>query len=375
MLRNFSLLGVALAAMALLLEAVARLVWPVPPTWIEPQTRHLRSPLLGWVLPPGLESFTIDAPVHVNSLGLRDDEFPLTKPAGERRILCLGDSFTFALGVRFEDLYVQQLETLLAKQHPGERFQVINAGIAGYNTRQELIRLLAQGFDLSPDLITVGFYWNDLVSNEEPLPDLATTPMIDPNAPAVPSGMQNTLPSWIRDRLRASVLLYQIVIRTKLLMQSFQPSEDDYSRVQRALLAGDADFLEPYWRITGQRLLEIAAAAREHGVPVVLLAFPAENHVKRDYPHLVWGERLREIWAPTGMPFVDVEPAYRAALKDGHNPFLPYDLHPSALGMRIAAEQLLEVITSRDLLGLRRPDAERPFAKDGEPPREAVARP
>lgn len=360
MLRNLSVLGAALAAMGLLLEAVARLFWPVPPTWIQPQTRHLHSPLLGWVLPPGSESFTIDAPVRVNSLGLRDDEFPLAKPAGERRILCLGDSFTFALGVRFEDLYVQQLETMLANQHPDERFQVINAGIAGYNTRQELIRLLAQGFDFSPDLITVGFYWNDLLLNEDPLPDLAATPMIDPDASAHDSGAHHALPSSIRDRLRASVLLYQIVIRSKILMQSFHPSEDDYSRVQRALLEGDADFLEPYWRITGQRLLEIAAAAREHAVPVVLLAFPMENHVKLDFPRLLWSERLREIWAPTGMPFVDVEPAYRAALKAGQNPFLPYDLHPGPLGMRIAAEQLLEVITRRDLLGLRKPVARRP---------------
>jgi lysophospholipase L1-like esterase len=351
MLRNLSLLGAALLMLLLLLEAVARLFWPVPPTWFEPQTRHLHSPLLGWVLPAGsTESYTIDAPVHVNSLGLRDDEIPLAKPAGERRILCLGDSFTFALGVRFEDLYVQQLEALLAKQRPGERIQVINAGIAGYNTRQELIRLLAQGFALEPDLITIGFYFNDLVGNEEPLPDLATTPMLDPEQVTERPTLQHALPSWIRDRLRQSVLLYQIVIRSKMLLQALQPSSDDYSRVQGALLAGDAKTLEPYWRITGQRLLEIADAARARGIPVVLLVFPMENQMQLAIPPAVWIERLREIWAPTGMPIIDLEPAYRAALAAGQNPFLPYDLHPSALGMQIAAAQLLDVITSRNLL-------------------------
>jgi lysophospholipase L1-like esterase len=355
MLRNWSLLGAALVAMLLVLEAVARLIWPVPPTWIEPQTRHLHSPLLGWVLPPGSESYTIDAPVRVNSLGLRDDEIPLAKPAGERRILSLGDSFTFALGVRFEDLYVQQLEGLLAKQYPGERIQVINAGIAGYNTRQELIRLLAQGFEMSPDLITVGFYFNDLVGNEEPLPDPATTPMLDPQAVSHERGLQHALPSFVRDRLRQSVLLYQVVIRSKMLLQSFQPSDDDYSRVQRAFFAGDAKTLEPYWSITAQRLLEIAAAARERDVPVVLLVFPMENQLTLDLPSSVWGDRLREIWAPTGMPIIDVEPAYRAALAAGQKPFLPYDLHPSPLGMRIAAEQLLDVIRSRNLLALGTP--------------------
>jgi lysophospholipase L1-like esterase len=373
MLRNLSLLGVALLAMGLLLEAAARLVWPVPPTWIQPQTYHLHSPLLGWVLPPGLQAYTIDAPVRINSLGLRDDEFPVEKPAGEHRILCLGDSFSFALGVRFEDVYAQQLETLLSKQHPGARFQVINAGVAGYNTRQELIQLLAQGFSFSPDLISVGFYWNDLLSEEEPLPDLAKTPMYDPDTPGQDSGLHHTLPSWLRDRLRASVLLYQIVIRSKMLLQSLDPPQDDTSRVQKALLEGDTKFLEPFWRITGQRLLEVAAAAREHGVPVVLLAFPMENQIKLDFPRMVWGERLREIWAPTGMPFIDLDPSYRAALKAGHNPFLPYDLHPNALGMRIAAEQLFEVITQRNLLALHAADAAK--AKGDDPRLEAVAQP
>jgi lysophospholipase L1-like esterase len=354
MLRNLSLLAAASLVLLLLLEGVARLFWAVPPTWIEPQTRHLRSPLLGWVLPPGSESYTIDAPVRVNSLGLRDDEIPLAKPAGERRILSLGDSFTFALGVRFEDLYVQQLEARLAKRYPAERIQVINAGVAGYNTRQELIRLLAQGFALSPDLITIGFYFNDLVENEAPLPDLASTPMLDPNDTTGTLGMDHALPGFLRDRLRQSVLLYQTVIRTKLLLHSFRRSDDDYSRVQRALLAGDAQTLEPYWRVTAERLLAIADAARERGVPVVLLVFPMENQMKLEIPPAVWIDRLREIWAPTGMPFLDVEPAYRAALADGRNPFLPYDLHPSPLGMQIAAEQLEAAITSRNLLGLEK---------------------
>ena len=45
MLRNLSLFGAALLALLLRLEALARLIWPVPPTWSEPQTRHLHSPV------------------------------------------------------------------------------------------------------------------------------------------------------------------------------------------------------------------------------------------------------------------------------------------------------------------------------------------
>jgi hypothetical protein len=124
--------------------------------------------------------------------------------------------------------------------------------------------------------------------------------------------------------------------------------------VQEALLAGDQTTLAPYWVATAERLHEIADVAREHGLPVILLAFPMENQIKHTYPNLVWAEKLREIWAPTGFPLIDLEPAYRRTRESGRNPFLPYDLHPSPHGMEIAAEALYEEIRRQGYLGLDR---------------------
>jgi lysophospholipase L1-like esterase len=352
---NVLLAGATLLVAAGAGECAMRLAFPRPPRWVEPQTKHLESPLLGWVLPPGTRSYTIDAPVSVNALGLRDDEIPRAKPPGERRVLALGDSFTFALGVRFEDLYVQQLERLLAADG-GSPVQVVNAGVAGYNTRQELIYLLADGLSLGPDLVTVGFYWNDLVGNEPALPDLARTARVADAASLYESGereQRHLIPGALRDRLRSSVLLYQVVIRSKMVLALLRPPTDPYFLVQKALLEGDAAYLEPFWRTTGGRLLEIAEACRARGVPVVLLVFPDENWVRRDWPSLAYGERLREIWAPTGMSFVDLTSAYRDALEAGVNPFLDYDQHPNASGMRIAAEALHRVIVEQRLLAAR----------------------
>ncbi len=349
--RNVVSLIASLAVTALLAEGALRLFFVPAPPWREPQTRHVESPLLGWGLPPGSRSFTIDAPVSVNAHGLRDDEFPRAKPPGETRVLALGDSFTFALGVRFEDLYVQQLERLLDARHPERRHQVINAGVAGYNTRQELIYLRAEGLGFEPDLVTVGFYWNDLLGNEEPLPDLATPRLPERIETLGRDERRHTLPPWIRERLRSSVLLYQVVTRAKRLGQAFDPPTDPYSRAQQALLEGDAAVLDPLWEATGRRLRELAAALEPGAIPAVLVVFPMENQIRRDYPQLVFAERLREIWEPTGHPLVDLEPAYRAALEAGDNPFLPYDLHPNALGMRIAAEAIYQAIRDGGLLG------------------------
>jgi hypothetical protein len=49
---------------------------------------------------------------------------------------------------------------------------------------------------------------------------------------------------------------------------------------------------------------------------------------------------------------IDLTAAYRASLRAGENPFLPYDLHPNTAGMRIAADALYAVIREKGYLGL-----------------------
>lgn len=358
-------IGVLLATslfMLGVLELAVRQVFPQPATWHDPQITHLESPMLGWVLPPGHDAFTIDAPVSVNDLGYRDDAFSREKPDGEYRILGLGDSFSFALGVWFEDLWVQQLERALdGRVGAGRTPQVINAAVAGYNTRQELIVLESEGWTLDPDLVIVAFYWNDLVGNEEPLPDYDTTPRIADDQLTWERGerqQDHLIPSSIRDTLRRSVLLYQATIRTKQVMAAFRPPTGDYAHVQRSLLEGDDAALAPFWRATEKRLLQIAESATKRGVPVILMVFPMENEIKIDFPDMKMAEKLREIWAPTGLPFIDLAPAFRQSLDAGDNPFLPYDLHPNAIGMKIASDRLLELIEGEGLARVDRAESE-----------------
>ena len=334
------------------MELALRLIYEPAPEWIEPQVRHDRSPLLGWVLPRNeKEAYTIDALVQTNSLGLRDDEIPLVKPEGEVRVLSLGDSFTFALGVEFDDLYVQKLERQLNAVSDNASFQVINAGVAGYNSRQERIYLLAQGLDLDPDLITVGFYWNDLIANEQPLPDLESIPLRSVEPELHGDGRGHALPSWLRNSLRRSLFLYTTVTRGKTAMAMLLGDPPQGSaRVQPALLSGDEEFLAPYWEATAEHLQAIAAIGRERGIPVILVAFPMENQIRGQYDEMVWGEKLKAIWAPTGFPLIDLEAAYRDALNGGENPFLPYDLHPGEHGMDLAADSLYEVIVREQLV-------------------------
>ena len=337
-----------------LIEASLRLLYEVPPDWEEPQTQHLLDSQLGWILPQNDRSFTIDAPVETNALGLRDDEIPIAKPPGETRILALGDSFTFALGVRFEDLYVQRLERKLNGEQPGRKFQVINAGVAGYNTTQELVFLLADGLRYEPDLITIGFYWNDLLGNDKPLPVIDGPIQRDLMKESESADAGHLLPAFIRNQLRRSLVLYLGVTRAKNLVAALGQPENALVGIQRDILEGDAAALDRYWPATGARLREIAATAAERGIPVLLVSFPMENQVRQPSPSPAYADALRAEWEPTGMPMIELEAAYRTSLEAGSNPYLPYDLHPGPIGMQIAADSIEAEIRRQGWLGLGR---------------------
>ena len=56
-------------------------------------------------LPQQIRMLTTQTPIFSNTQGLRERELPLHKPAGEYRIVCLGSSWTFGLGVTAEEAF------------------------------------------------------------------------------------------------------------------------------------------------------------------------------------------------------------------------------------------------------------------------------
>jgi lysophospholipase L1-like esterase len=98
-----------------------------------------------------------------NSLGYRNDEFALDKPAGVYRIVVLGGSSTY--DVRIEDnheTFTAQLEKVLEDEYGYQNVEVINAGVPGYSSWEMLINFEFRVLDLEPDLLIVYEGTNDV---------------------------------------------------------------------------------------------------------------------------------------------------------------------------------------------------------------------
>jgi len=98
--------------------------------------------------------------VRINDLGFRDRIYVREKPRDTYRIICLGDSNTFGVGVEANQTFSKRLEETL-QNVAGSRFEVMNAGIPGYSSVLGLELFRRELIHYQPDCIIIGFASND----------------------------------------------------------------------------------------------------------------------------------------------------------------------------------------------------------------------
>lgn len=126
----------------------------------------LRPGATGWWRKEG-EAF-----IRINQDGLRDRHYAKVKPNNTLRIAILGDSYAEALQVPAEQAFWSIVEQQLGKCKTlqGQDVDVINFGVSGYGTAQELLMLRHRVWDYNPDLILLTFLaGNDIRNNSRAL--------------------------------------------------------------------------------------------------------------------------------------------------------------------------------------------------------------
>ncbi len=143
-------------------EIGLRLFWDHPS--LHGTQVHERHPYYHHRPVPGIEAIISESEFRHKAKhtlqGLRGDkELSNQKSDSIQRILFLGDSFTYGMGVEDTETFVQHV----ADQCP--TFDVANTGVISYDTRNELAVFEKFGAGFQPDLTILGFFWNDLEGN------------------------------------------------------------------------------------------------------------------------------------------------------------------------------------------------------------------
>jgi hypothetical protein len=132
---------------------------------------YRRDKAVGASLIPGAEGWYRkegESYVVINSDGLRDREHTVAKPEGTFRIAVVGDSYCEALQVPQEQAFWSVMRDKLQEcdVYHGQQIEVINFGVSGYGTAQELLTLREKVWRYSPDLVLLAVTTgNDITDN------------------------------------------------------------------------------------------------------------------------------------------------------------------------------------------------------------------
>ncbi len=122
--------------------------------------RESNNPDMNYELTPNSEGFVRGAEIKVNSFGFRDRDYNTKKSDGIYRIVIIGDSITFGNFLPIEATFPKRLEQSF-RQHRMP-VEVLNLGVGGYNTIQEVAFLQQLGLQFDPDEVIVGYCMNDV---------------------------------------------------------------------------------------------------------------------------------------------------------------------------------------------------------------------
>ncbi len=372
----------------------------------------------GYALRPGVEGWYRKegvAYIRVNSDGLRDREHAVAKPAGTVRIAVLGDSYPEALSVSDTEAFWSVMEGKLRECNAfgGRQIEVINFGVSGYGTAQELLTLRERVWKYSPDIVMLTITTNnDITDNSRVLKKTDEIPyfvyrddhlVLDDAFKTAPSFMRrqsgvSRFGRWLRDHSRLVQAMVQGHHAFKVRLASWRAKEppkpapdttapaagqtaeqtagqtDQFSRSEE-LGTDNLIYLEPNnetwneaWRVTEGLIRELRDEVRGHGSTFTVVTLSngpqvlpevksREGFMKRFgltdlfYPD----NRIKSFCLREAIPVVTLAPDLQKAAEEQHAFLHGFGAnigngHWNAAGHRVAGELIAKKLCADVLL-------------------------
>lgn len=301
---------------------------------------HTYSPVYGWTPRPSFRYTLAGSETTINRLGYRGREYSAARTPGRTRIVMLGDSITFGYGVRDPETFSVVIETM----EPG--LEVVNLGVQGYGTDQELLKLEREGLAYAPDVVVLNVCLaNDLLDNA------AARSIYDGVYPKPYFRLEAGRLVLVADHVRLSpprrlaLLLSQ---RSALFNAVLDLTRVDRARYQRELAGRvQEEPGEPAYAVTFALVRRMDEIARARGARFVALLYPSLRDFIRPSRR---AQRFLEAPELQGVELVDLRPRFEALgfTADTFDRYsLDGNLHLTAEGHRLAASVILDLWAER----------------------------
>jgi hypothetical protein len=244
----------------------------------------------GWTLNPGAAGWQHEegtAWLAINREGFRGPEITIRKPPGTIRIAVLGDSFTEAQQVDYPAIFCAVMQRKLGEGLKPKAVEVLDFGVDGYGTTQELVTLERRVWQFEPDAVVLAFFsGNDFRNNSVVLEGDQCRPFfvlrdgdIVPGGPFVDSAWFR-FQCMMRFESRHSRVI-ALLSRARVVIRDRWRARKSHARAKilgRELGISEAIYLEPNnqawrdaWEVTERQIALINREVRSHHVPFLLV--------------------------------------------------------------------------------------------------------
>jgi hypothetical protein len=295
--------------------------------------RHPESGFGYTLMRPGKHYEWGGIPVDINSHGLRGPEITYEKPPATFRILNLGDSVAMGWGVREEDTYGRRLESILnASGRDSLRFQVINAGVPGWNLENALAYLQVEGIKYQPDLVLLDLTTaNDIRGKSALLPENQAAPL-----------------NW----LQANTYFWPFLTVQLRWLESRSEGRERIDVIDPPVDPDKYFPLDPHaenWPRVWNWVTAINQLAEENDAQFLLVLFPVEFQVTDESSPTLPQEIFTAKSAESGISTVDLLPVFQKACREKPGGACQWEdrylfadvwMHPSTLGHELTANEI-----------------------------------
>lgn len=298
---------------------------------------------------------------RINSMGFRGEEIAIPKPEGVFRIVAIGGSTAYDTAVEdWHQSHTYQLEQILRDEYGYTQVEVINAGVAGYSSWENLISLELFVLEMEPDLIVIYENNNDVHARFVNPSDYRS----DNSGRRKPWDSELYKTNYHSWQLRVPSVLWRILLYTfnwyhiaplnidNLVAQPCTGPEGVLASQDCFKMSAD-DVLDANPPTYFKRNVEnMIAIAHTHGSEVLLLTY-AYSTAKGDFaaePFYIRGfeemnDVIREIAVEMDVPFYDFAADMPPDLVYWHD-----GRHMSAEGLRVRAKLLAAYLDSAGLI-------------------------
>jgi lysophospholipase L1-like esterase len=367
---------VALSAGTIVALGLGELVvsWIAPqPVWIQPPHLYVPDPPARYRLNANVDGRMTDRTEYAirivtNAQGVRITPQEATPAGRPPRVLALGDSFTFGVGVEEEETWIERLRAHLAES--GVAIETINGGVPGYGAKDEVALFERHLLQFKPDLVILAAYMaNDMLDSS---PASLSVEVRGGDGAIILGGHEPTVWDWLNYHSNLFLLVKNAMPRPvdrglrKAL--GFRPKTFVFDTITTEMTAYKRtlpDGAREGLAATDEAYARLVELTRGSGIGLVAMIFPEHISVDpafwkarfqfieqddADYDRDAPRRRFAALFEKNGIPHIDMTEAVVAVEATGEHLYHPIDTHFTAAGHDLVARELVKFLREKRLL-------------------------